>query len=48
MKKVLADEILEDCDICVDDISVKGLRTIYRDEESLPEIAVIFINICKV
>ena len=35
MKKVLADEILEDCDIYVDDVLVKGLRTTYRDEESL-------------
>ena len=38
MKKILAEEILNDCDVYVDNILVKGLRTKYNNQEVLSSI----------
>ena len=38
MKKILAEEILNNCDIYMDDILVKGPRMKYNNQEILPGI----------
>lgn len=38
VKKILIDEILNDCDMYVDNIPMKGLRIKYNNQEVLPDI----------